>query len=79
MPDCLSRWPPCSQLLLLRIRRTGRGNGTTCSACGAHTRLNRAWGHAAWVGGPWEYRILPSGPVAVRVPSGWQVMVQPHR
>ena len=35
-------------------------------------------GQAACWGGPWLCRVCPSGAVAVVVPSGWQVMVQPH-
>ncbi len=47
------------------------------------TRPRRPWGFAAgqaacW-GGPWEWRVRPSGAVAVRVPSGWQVICQPQR
>ena len=36
-------------------------------------------GHAACWGGPWLWRVRPSGAVAVVVPSGWQVIVQRHR
>jgi hypothetical protein len=36
--------------------------------------------HAAMSGGGWEWRVLlPSGLVAVVVPSGWRVKIQPHR
>ena len=30
------------------------------------------------LGGLWECRVLPSGAVAVRVPSGWRMMAHPH-
>jgi hypothetical protein len=35
--------------------------------------------HAVAAGGPWVWRVRPSGLVAVVVPSGWQVMCQPQR
>ena len=35
--------------------------------------------HAVFPGGPWECRTRPLGLVAVVVPSGWQVSVQPQR
>ncbi len=35
--------------------------------------------YATAVGGPWEWRVRPSGAVAVVVPLGWQVMFQPQR
>ena len=35
--------------------------------------------HATAVGGPWEWRMRPSGAVAVVVPLGWQVIFQPQR
>ncbi len=39
----------------------------------------QARAYATVVGGPWEWRVRPSGAVAVVVPSGWQVIFQPHR
>jgi hypothetical protein len=41
--------------------------------------IDLAWVHATAVGGPWEWRMRPSGAVAVVVPLGWQVIFQPQR
>jgi len=38
-----------------------------------------AWGHAGCLGRLWEWRMRPSGLVAVVVPSGWRVIFQPQR
>ncbi len=46
---------------------------------GGSGRVVGAAGQAAWPGGGWLCRVRPSGAVAVVVPSGWQVMVQPQR
>jgi LD-carboxypeptidase N-terminal domain len=64
-------------------RRHSRPRPSDQTACWAPDwppltdRPRRAYATAA--GGPWEWRMRPSGLVAVVVPSGWQVIFQPQR